>query len=47
MKSLKNETEHNNFSNVWKFEPNMPNSFREILFEKPQTLQRMTVLIKL
>ena len=28
--------EQNNFSYLWKFEPDIPNSFGEILFEKPQ-----------
>ena len=46
IKSLKNETEYNKFSYVRKFEPNMPHSLGEILFEKPQTLQRIRVLIK-
>ena len=31
----------NNFSHLCKFEPEKPNSFREILFEKSQYLQRM------
>ena len=26
--------EHNNFSYIWKFQPNLPNSLVEILFEK-------------
>ena len=30
-----------NFSYLWKFEPDKLNSFGEILFEKPQNLQRM------
>ena len=30
-----------NFSYLWKFVPDVPNSFEEILFEKPQNLQRM------
>ena len=29
-----------NFSYLWKFEPDIPNSFGEILFEKPQNLQK-------
>ena len=33
--------EHTNFSCVWKFEPDIPNSLGEILLEKPQNLQRM------
>ena len=33
--------EHNNFSYLFKFEPDIPSSFGEILFEKPQNLQRM------
>ena len=37
--------EHTNFSCVWKFEPDIPNSLGEILFEKPQNLQRMYELI--
>ena len=36
-----NLKEHNNFSYLWKFEPDGPNSFGEILFEKPQNLQSM------
>ena len=40
-----NLKEHNNFSYLWKFEPDRPNSFGEILFEKPQNLQRMYELI--
>ena len=28
--------EHNNFSYLWKFEPDIPNSFREILFTNPK-----------
>ena len=40
-----NLKEHNNFSYLWKFEPDGPNSFGEILFEKPQNLQRMYELI--
>ena len=35
----------NNFSHLCKFEPEKPNSFREILFEKSQYLQRMHELI--
>ena len=35
--------EHNNFSYLWKFKPNMPNSFGEIIFEK--FLYRMFELI--
>ena len=37
--------EHTNFSCVWKFEPDIPNSLGEILLEKPQNLQRMYELI--
>ena len=37
--------EHNNFSYLWKFEPDIQNSFGEILFKKPQVLQRMYELI--
>ena len=37
--------EHNNFSYLCKLEPGIPNSFGEILFEKPQNLQRMYELI--
>ena len=37
--------EHNNFSYLWKFEPDIPNSFEAIVFEKSQTLQRMYELI--
>ena len=36
---------HNSFGYLWKFEPNIPNSFGEIRFEKPQNLQRMYELI--
>ena len=32
--------EHNNFSYLWKFEPDLQNSYGEILFEKPQNLER-------
>ena len=35
----------NNFSYLWKFEPDIPNSFGETLFEKPPNLQRMYELI--
>ena len=35
----------NNFSHLCKFEPEKPNSFGEILFEKSQYLQRMYELI--
>ena len=28
--------EHNNFSYLWKFEPDIPNSFGENLFENPK-----------
>lgn len=35
--------EHNNFSYLWTFKPNMPNSFGEIIFEK--FLHRMFELI--
>ena len=34
-----------NFSYLWKFEPDVPNRFGEIPFEKPQNLQRMYKLI--
>ena len=34
-----------NFSYLWKFEPDVPNRFGEIPFEKPQNLQRMYRLI--
>ena len=37
--------EHNNFSYRWKSEPDIPNSFVEILFENPPNLQRMCELI--
>ena len=37
--------EQNNFSYLWKFEPDIPNFFGETLFEKPQNLQRMYELI--
>ena len=37
--------EHNNLSYLWKFEPDIPNSFAEILFEKLESLQRMYELI--
>ena len=37
--------EHNNFSYIWKFEPDVPNSFGEIVFEKPPNLQKMFELI--
>ena len=37
--------EHNNFCYLWKFEPDVPKMFGEILFEKPQNLQRMYELI--
>ena len=37
--------EHNNFSYIWKFEPDVPNSFGEIFFEKPPNLQKMFELI--
>ena len=37
--------EYNNFSSLWKFEPDIPISFGEIFFEKPQNLQRMYELI--
>ena len=37
--------EHNNFSYLWKFEPAIPNSFGEILFEKPPNLQTIYELI--
>ena len=33
------------FSYLWKFEPDVPNRFGEIPFEKPQNLQRMYKLI--
>ena len=36
---------HNNLSYLWKFEPDIPNSFAEILFEKLESLQRMYELI--
>ena len=39
--------EHNNFSYLWTFEPHIPNSLREIPFEKPQNLQRIYELINL
>ena len=35
----------NNFSYLWKFEPDIPNSFGETLFEKPPNLQRLYELI--
>ena len=35
------EHNYNNFNYLWKFEPDIPNSFGEILFENPQNLQRM------
>ena len=38
--------EHNNFSYLWKFEPDISNSFGEILFEKPKNLH-IYVLINL
>ena len=31
----------NNFSFLWKSEPDIPNSFGEIIFEKLETLQTM------
>lgn len=31
---------HNNFSYSWKFEPDTPNSFREIIFEKAQKFKK-------
>ena len=34
-----------NFSYLWKFEPDVPNRFGEIPFEKPQNLQSMYRLI--
>ena len=37
--------EQNNLSYVWKFEPDKPNSFAEILFQKLESLQRMYELI--
>ena len=37
--------EHKSFTYFWKFGRDMPNSFGEILFEKPQNLQRMYELI--
>ena len=37
--------EHNNFSCLWKFEPNIPNSFGEIVFENLQNLQTIYELI--
>ena len=33
--------EHNNFSYLLKFEPDIPNGFKEILFKKLEILQRM------
>ena len=36
---------NNNFSYLWKFEPDIANSFGEISFEKPENLQRMYELI--
>ena len=33
--------EHTNFSYLWKFEPDIPNSLGEIFLEKLQNLQRM------
>ena len=37
--------EHNNFRYLWKFEPDIPISFGETFFEKPQNIQRMYELI--
>ena len=37
--------DHSIFSYLRKFEPDIPNTFGEILFEKSQTLQRMYELI--
>ena len=37
--------EHNNFSYLWKFEPDIQDSYGEILFEKPQNLERIYELI--
>ena len=36
---------HNNFSYLWKFQPGIPNSFREIIFEKAQKFKKMYELI--
>ena len=34
-----------NFSYLWKFEPDTPNSFEDIIYEKLETLQRICGLI--
>ena len=36
---------HNNFSYLWKSQPDIPNSFREIVFEKAQKFKKMYELI--
>ena len=37
--------DHNNFSHLWKFAPDIQNSYGEILFENPQNLERIYELI--
>ena len=37
--------EHKNFNYLWKYEPDIANGFREILFEKLNKIQRMYELI--
>ena len=39
------EHKFNNFSYLWKFQADLPNSLVEILFEKRKMLQRMYGLI--
>ena len=45
-KTLRTEKKgHNNFSYLWKFQLGIPNSFREIIFEKAQKFKKMYELI--